>query len=218
MKNLHLLLWCLGSTFPAFGQTHAIDNDTLYISGSASDNDVAVNTYYNAITEVEVDWNVLDVQIPDGWEFSFCFPNCYPIGVIQSTFAFPANSQQYLNCHVYPNGVPGSGTIQLLIETNELYQDTVTWLATFEEVSNIVPVHHAFHALEIQQTPKDLSICDLPPGADVRLYNSQGALLMSLVAKNDCETFSLGHMSGFHIVTVESESKIIFRQKFVSSN
>ena len=113
--------------------------------------------------------------------------------------------------------VPGSGTIQLLIETNELYQDTVTWLATFEEVSNIVPVHHASHALEIQQT-KDLSICDLPPGADVRLYNSQGALLMSLVAKNDCETFSLGHMSGFHIITVESESRIILRQKFVSSN
>ena len=215
MKNLHLLLWCLGATVPAFGQTHAIDNDTLYISGSASDNNVAVNTYYNAITEAEVDWNVLDVQIPDGWEFSFCFPNCYPIGVTQSTSAFPANSQQYLNCHVYPNGVPGSGTIQMLIETNELYQDTVTWLATFEEVSNIGLIRHASHGIETQQSANGLSICDLPPGAEVLLYDSQGALLMSFVAKNGCGTFSLGHMSGFHIVTVESESKIIFRQKFV---
>ena len=40
---------------------------------------------------------------------------------------------------------------------------------------------------------------------------------MSFVAKNDCGTFSLGHMSGFHIVTVESESKIIFRQKSSSN-
>ena len=85
MKNFHLLFWCLVVAIPALGQTHTIDNDTLYIVGYTSDNDVAVNTYYNALTAVEVGWNVLDVQIPDGWEYSFCFPNCYPIGVTQAS-------------------------------------------------------------------------------------------------------------------------------------
>ena len=215
MKNFHLLFWCLLVAIPALGQTHTIDNDTLHIVGYASDNDVAVNTFYNAVTEVEVAWNVLDIQIPDGWEYSFCFPNCYPIGVTQSTSAFPANSQQYLNCHVYPNGIPGSGTIQLLIETNELHQDTVTWVASFEEGSNTGLINHASHGIEIQQTANSLSMCGVPIGAEARLYDSKGARLMSFVADNDCGTFSLGHKSGFHIVTVESEGKIILRQKFV---
>lgn len=215
MKNLLSLLLCVVFTCPAFGQTHTIDNDTLYISGFATDNDVAANTYFNAITDVDVVWNVLDAQIPFGWEFSFCFPICYPTGVTQSANAFPANSQQYLNCHVYPNGFPGSGTIQLLIETNEVSQDTVTWMASFEEASNIGLVNQASRDIEIQQTSNSLSMCAVPHGAEAKLYDSKGALAMSLVAEGDCVSFSLGHKSGLHILTIECESEIIFRQKFV---
>lgn len=215
MKKVVIFILCVVFAMPAFSQTHTIDNDTLYISGHPGDNNVAANTYFNAITDVEVAWNVLDVQIPDGWEYSFCFPSCNIIGITQSTSTFPANSQQYLNCHVYPNGVAGSGTIQMLIETNELYQDTVTWVASFEEITNIGIADQGSHGIEIQQTHNNLTMCALPQGAKAKLFDSKGALVMSLRANNDCGTFSLGHRSGFHVLTVESASKIIFRQKFV---
>jgi len=64
MKNFHLLFWSLLVAIPGLGQTHTIDNDTLHIVGYESVNDVAVNTFYNAVTEVEVALNVLDFQIP----------------------------------------------------------------------------------------------------------------------------------------------------------
>ncbi|MGB0180096.1 MAG: hypothetical protein ACPF8U_08560, partial [Flavobacteriales bacterium] len=86
---------------------------------------------------------------------------------------------------------------------------------SFEEDSNTGLVDHSSHGIEIQQTTNSLLMCGLPIGAEARLYDSKGSRLMSFVADNDCGTFSVGHKSGFHIVTVESEGKTIFRQKFV---
>jgi hypothetical protein len=37
------------------------------------------------------------------------------------------NSEQYLNCHIYPNSTPGSGLIKMEITTNLLHKDTITW-------------------------------------------------------------------------------------------
>ena len=60
----------------------------------------------------------------------FCFPNCYEPGITSGNKLFLNNTEQYLNCHIYPNNVPGTGVIEMEITTNGLYRDTVVWVGT----------------------------------------------------------------------------------------
>ena len=107
------------------------------MSGTVEDLDININTYYNAIDAVQVEWTIVEADVPEGWEFSFCFPNCHPIGVVEANAQFPAASEQYLNCHVYPNGIAGEGILRMQLTTNGAAQDTVTWHATIDAVSSL---------------------------------------------------------------------------------
>ena len=101
----------------------------------------------------------------------------------------------------------------MLIETNELYQDTVTWWHPSKRSQTSVQLIKVLMELRFNKrtTTHDVRLTE----ELTKLFDSKGALVMSLRANNDCGTFSLGHRSGFHVLTVESASKIIFRQKFV---
>ena len=216
MKHIKMLFVLVVITATATSQTHTIDNDTLYISGVSSDYDVAAHTYYNTFSDVEVSWQVLDFQIPYGWEYSFCFPICYAIGVTESTSEFPANSQQYLNCHVYPNGFPGTGTIRMLIETDGAEQDVVTWIASFEDVSNTEVVHPS--QIEVQQTADELLVTSLPEQALVSLFDLNGRLVTRSTATHERETIStLSLKGGLYILAVRSKDNLVLRRKIIIS-
>ena len=43
---------------------------------------------------------------------SLCFPNCYEPGATSGNNLFLNNTEHYLNCHIYPNNVPGTGVIE----------------------------------------------------------------------------------------------------------
>tara|TARA_B100001142_G_scaffold322339_1_gene370403 strand:- start:6314 stop:6781 length:468 start_codon:yes stop_codon:yes gene_type:complete len=109
--------------------------------GTTNDNDISINTYYNASDTCSISWNVIKDSIPLQWEFSFCFPNCYAIGVINSQNLIYPNEQVYLNCHIYPNGQEGIGIIQIEITTNNLYKDTVTWTGSVSSISSMYNVN-----------------------------------------------------------------------------
>ena len=129
--NLTKIFYCmLLSSNILISQTHFIDDYLIEISGDHLDDDFYDNTYYNAIEECNISWKVIESTIPSEWEFSFCFPNCYNPGIVSGTDVFPANSENYLNCHVYPNNTVGDGKISIEITTNEFIKDTVSWLAS----------------------------------------------------------------------------------------
>ena len=111
-------------------QTHQIEDLVVELSGNASNSDFSNNTYYYAYDSCNISWEIISDSIPDGWEFSFCFPICYPPGITSESHVFPNNSEQFLNCHVYPNNISGSGVIYMEIITNEIQRDTVEWRAT----------------------------------------------------------------------------------------
>ena len=75
--------------------------------------------------------------MPSQWEFSICFPDCYPIGVVNQQNLFMPNTNNYLNCHMYPNGQVGNGIVQMQIVTNNSYIDTVTWNGVISSTANI---------------------------------------------------------------------------------
>ena len=77
-----------------FAQTHSIDSHEVYISGNIDAANVANNTYYQAINQVQVDWSIIEVVGPEDWEHSSCFPNCHDIGVTEVNNAFETYSEQ----------------------------------------------------------------------------------------------------------------------------
>ncbi len=138
MKNIFLLL----ILFPLFSiaQTHTINDYLIEMNGTTNDNDLSANTYYNAIDNCDISWNIIKDSMPLGWEFSICFPDCYPIGITNSQNIFSANENTYLNCHMYHNGYPGYGIIKMQITTNNQFSDTITWTGTvdlFTSINNI---------------------------------------------------------------------------------
>ena len=113
-----------------FSQTHVIQDLVIELSGNASQSDFSNNTYYYAYDSCDVSWSIISDSIPDGWLFSFCFPVCYSTGISSASHVFSNNSEQFLNCHIYPNNIAGSGVIYMEIITNGIQRDTVEWRAT----------------------------------------------------------------------------------------
>ena len=134
--KLALLFVIMFFNNPLFSQSYIIEDLFVELSGNASNSDFSNNTYYSAIDSCRVNWRVISESIPNGWTFSFCFPNCYEPGVNEGSSLFIENSQKYLNCHIYPNNTPGTGVIEMEITTNETYKDTVVWSAVaFDNLS-----------------------------------------------------------------------------------
>ena len=135
MKKLLLILLALPSVL--FSQNHSIDTMNLEMIGTTLFENVSSNTYYNTNDSCVVSWSVVEVLLPNGWEYSFCFPDCYPIGQASGQDNFMPNEQIYLGCHFYPNQIPGVGTIKLEIITNGIYTDTVTWNGIINPLTSI---------------------------------------------------------------------------------
>tara|TARA_B110000003_G_C16412426_1_gene442803 strand:- start:40 stop:594 length:555 start_codon:yes stop_codon:yes gene_type:complete len=130
MYKVVLFFFLALSSQSIFAQTHTIEELFVELSGEATADDFSNNTYYHAIDSCSVSWQVISDSVPDGWLVSFCFPNCYEPGVTSASSVFSDNSDQYLNCHIYPNNVTGTGVVKMEITTNNTHKDTVVWSAT----------------------------------------------------------------------------------------
>tara|TARA_B110000003_G_C16504801_1_gene478837 strand:+ start:40 stop:600 length:561 start_codon:yes stop_codon:yes gene_type:complete len=135
-KILITFLFSIVFFINSFSQTHTIDETTINITSNSNVNDFFKNTYYNAFDSVNVEWEIVENTMPIQWSFSNCFPNCYNPGVLSGSSTFSAGSQQYLNCHFYPNNTSGTGVVKMKITTNQTYIDTVTWIGVAESISS----------------------------------------------------------------------------------
>ena len=50
---------------------------------------------------------------------------------------FSAGTNQYLNCHFYPNNTAGQGVVKMEITTNSNVIDTVVWIGAAVESTNL---------------------------------------------------------------------------------
>ena len=193
----------------ALAQTHEIDDHNLFMEGTVSDADVSANTYFNAMANVLVEWSVLEADLPDGWDFSFCFPDCHPIGVESGTNVFDADSEHYLNCHVYPNNISGTGQLSMLLTTNSAAVDTVTWWVTIEEVNHISSMGDQ----PIQTFPNPfvsvLNVQGAPKGSSIEWYNAQGKLVKRMPNVTSAEVQVTGLEPGALTMLIKLNNQII---------
>ena len=112
-----------------FAQSFSVDDNVVTLNGSSTDVSIANNTFLNALSSETLQWLIVDASIPEGWEFSNCFPNCYDIGVTSGSLEMLEGESYYLNCHIYPNEIPGEGSVTMQILDNIGTVEEVTWQA-----------------------------------------------------------------------------------------
>ena len=127
MIKLFLSISFVLSLTLALSQSFNVDATNISIDACTECASPANNTYLNALSDETVYWSIIDVNIPEGWEFSNCFPNCYPIGTTSGDLNITSGQQYYLNCHIYPNEIMGEGTITMQISDNKGTVEDVTW-------------------------------------------------------------------------------------------
>ena len=131
MKKLVAFIFVLTiSCAYTFAQSFNVDQNTIAIDACTDCSGPANNTYLNAFTNSTLSWTIVDTDLPEAWDFSNCFPNCYDIGVTSGVLSISSGQQYYLNCHVYPNDVAGEGSIIMEITDNNGTTEQVTWNAT----------------------------------------------------------------------------------------
>ena len=95
MRKIFISLFII-FTQNLFSQTHSIEDLVVELSGNASNSDFSNNTYYYAYDSCNISWEIISESIPDGWDFSFCFPICYSPGVTSGSHVFLNNSIDWL--------------------------------------------------------------------------------------------------------------------------
>jgi hypothetical protein len=128
-QYLHLLFALIICNDITYSQSFNLDATSVTIDACTGCAGPGNNTNLNALSDATLNWSIIDVDIPEGWEFSNCFPNCYPIGVLSGVLNITSGQQYYLNCHVYPNEIMGEGTITMEITDNAGTVEEVTWTA-----------------------------------------------------------------------------------------
>lgn len=144
-----------------YAQSFNVDQNIVDIDACTACTGPASNTYLNALEDATLSWSIVDTDIPEGWDFSNCFPNCYEIGVTSGVLNITSGQQYYLNCHVYPNEIAGEGSITMQITDNSGTVEEVTWNAIIGSaglIDNILDEDEltikAIYNLQGQQIPE----------------------------------------------------------------
>ena len=126
MKNILLLfIILLGSKF--MGQSFTIQQNNMTLSGLSTSGDFSQGTYLDALANDSLTWSIVSDSLPSIWDFSLCFPNCYPIGSNSGNLIITNGDSYYLNCHIYPNNTTGEGYITMEITNSSGVTEQVTW-------------------------------------------------------------------------------------------
>jgi hypothetical protein len=126
MKNSILIVALLFSlNFAA--QSFSLQQDNISMNGQSTNTEFSEFTYLEALSTDVLTWNIIVDSLPSPWDYSFCFPSCYPTGVSNGSLNITSGQEYLLNCHIYPNNKSGEGIIQMEITNGDETTEIVTW-------------------------------------------------------------------------------------------
>ena len=139
MKILLTSLTLILLSFNNWAQSFTVQSNSIMLNGSPNVQDFNDNTYLDALSTETLTWSIVADSMPSSWEYSNCFPNCYPIGTTNGTLSITNGQSYYLNGHIYPNNTPGEG-----FWTMEITNGTTTELVTWHVVAGSVGIVNDF--------------------------------------------------------------------------
>ena len=183
MKNLLTLLFIF-SLFSSTAQSFTVQNNYITTSGSSTDTEFDEYTYLDALINGTVVWSIVLDSIPQGWEFSNCFPNCYPVGTTNGTLNMVQGESYFLNGHFYPNNIAGEGKIIMEIDDGNGTVEQVTWYGIAGSVgiinsyvnSNLKQIKYIYNLngqLVNEFTPNQLYIITYNDGSIGKIFVTQ---------------------------------------------
>ena len=113
--------------FNSYCQSFSVQQNNVSLNGLSSNFDFSENTYLDALADDSLIWNIISDSLPSSWDFSYCFPNCYSIGVTTGNLVISNGQSYFLNCHIYPNNTSGEGFITMEITDGAGTSELVTW-------------------------------------------------------------------------------------------
>lgn len=125
-QKLYLSFFIIFSFTFSIAQSFSIQSNNIFVNGLDTDNDFYQNTYLDALSNTSLSWSIIVDSMPSQWEFSNCFPNCYPIGVTSASINVTNGQSYYLNGHFYPHNTPGEGFFTMEI-TDSITTELITW-------------------------------------------------------------------------------------------
>jgi hypothetical protein len=168
----------------SFSQSFTIQNNYLTVSGSSTDPDFSENTNLDALNNGTVFWSIILDSIPQGWEFSNCFPTCYPVGTNSGTLNMVQGNSYFLNGHFYPNNIAGEGKMIMEIDDGNGTVEQVTWFGIAGSVgiinnyinSNQKQIKYIYNLngqLVNEFTPNQLYIITYNDGSSGKIFVTQ---------------------------------------------
>lgn len=113
--------------FNSYCQSFSVQQNNVSLNGLSSNFNFSENTYLDALADDSLIWNIISDSLPSSWDFSYCFPNCYSIGVTTGNLVISNGQSYFLNCHIYPNNTSGEGFITMEITDGAGTSELVTW-------------------------------------------------------------------------------------------
>ena len=85
MKNL-LLFVALLLSINFTSQSFSLQQDNMSMNGQPTNTEFSEFTYLEALSNDELTWSIIVDSLPSSWQYSYCFPSCYSIGVSNGSF------------------------------------------------------------------------------------------------------------------------------------
>lgn len=220
MRTIFILLLNL-SFLCCFSQSSfTLQEDNLNMSGSPTDNDFSSNTYANPTSNLDVNvvWEIIESNVPDEWELSFCFPLCFVPGVTNASTTI--SNDTYLNCHVYPNGKSGIGVIKMHITDNNGTNDTITWNATATTISILEKERNNSFFVYPNPFSEQAFIEYLGDNSYlVTIYDSKGKEVQQIKGNGATTTINRNSLApGVYFVYLEDNGAVLGREKIIITN
>lgn len=142
MKHFYLqisiLVLCFFST-AAFAQFTVAPNPAINSDFSYFEQDVVANSFITNTSDgpIAVNWYRNIISLPEGWTTAVCDINlCYLDFVSSENFVLQGQAEGNLDVHVYPDGTPGSATIELKVVSEDFPEDTTYVMFVFDAALN----------------------------------------------------------------------------------
>lgn len=179
MKNSLLIVALLFSiNFTA--QSFSLQQDNMSMNGQPTNTEFSEFTYLEALSNDELTWSIIVDSLPSSWQYSYCFPSCYSIGVSNGSLNIVGGQQYLLNCHIYPNNKSGEGVIKMEITNGGETTEIVTWHIVAGNVgfindlinqkSEINHIYNLNGQVVKQFSPNQIYIVELKNGSFFKTY------------------------------------------------
>ena len=179
MKSIFLIFFILVA-FSSYSQNFSVQQNNVSLTGLSSNFDFSQNTYLDALADDSLTWNIISDSLPSSWDFSFCFPNCYSIGVLNGNLVINNGQSYFLNCHIYPNNTSGEGYITMEISNNSGYSEEVKWYGVagnvgivnqfFEKCGEVKNIFNLNGQIVNYYKPNNIYIVQLKDNSFVKIF------------------------------------------------